>query len=81
VSVLTSRAGPAPGRQVQDTVQFEETLKGDIMIVLGIVLLIIGYLAHISILVTLGIILALVGAALYVLGSMGHAVGGRRHYW
>jgi uncharacterized membrane protein HdeD (DUF308 family) len=51
------------------------------MIVLGVVLLIIGYVAHISILVTLGIILALVGAALFVLGSTGHAIGGRRHYW
>jgi hypothetical protein len=51
------------------------------MIVLGIVLLIIGFIAKISILTTLGLILALVGVALYVLGSMGHAIGGRRHYW
>ncbi|MFI5761758.1 DUF6131 family protein [Streptomyces sp. NPDC051563] len=51
------------------------------MIVLGIVLLAIGYLLGIAILSTLGIILVVVGAVLWVLGSVGHAVGGRRHYW
>ena len=51
------------------------------MIVLGIILIIVGFVAKISILTTIGIILALVGVALFVLGSMGHAIGGRRHYW
>lgn len=51
------------------------------MIALGIVLLIVGYLLSISILWTLGIILVVIGAVLWVLGSVGHAVGGRRHYW
>lgn len=51
------------------------------MIALGIVLLVIGYLLGISILWTLGIILVVVGAVLWILGSVGHAVGGRRHYW
>ncbi|WP_327250797.1 DUF6131 family protein [Streptomyces sp. NBC_01244] len=51
------------------------------MIALGIVLLIIGYLLGISILWTLGIILVVIGVVLWVLGSVGHAVGGRRHYW
>lgn len=51
------------------------------MIVLGLILLIIGYLAGISILWTLGIILVVVGAILWILGSLGHAVGGRNHYW
>lgn len=51
------------------------------MIALGIVLLIIGYLLGISILWTLGIILVVIGAVLWILGSVGHAVGGRRHYW
>ncbi|MCX5409339.1 DUF6131 family protein [Streptomyces sp. NBC_00335] len=50
------------------------------MIALGIVLLIIGYLLGISILWTLGIILVVIGVVLWVLGSVGHAVGGRRHY-
>ncbi|HEY6788701.1 MAG TPA: DUF6131 family protein [Trebonia sp.] len=51
------------------------------MIVLGIVLLIIGFVAKIAILWTVGIVVLLVGAALAVLGSVGHAVGGRRHYY
>jgi hypothetical protein len=51
------------------------------MIVLGIVLLLIGLLAGIPILTTLGLILAVVGAVLLLLGSMGREFGGRRHYW
>ncbi|MFD3807776.1 DUF6131 family protein [Streptomyces sp. NPDC058611] len=51
------------------------------MIALGIVLLIIGWLLGISILWTLGIILVVIGAILWIMGSVGHAVGGRRHYW
>jgi hypothetical protein len=51
------------------------------MIVVGIILLIIGFVASIPILWTLGIILLVLGAVLYLLGSMGRAVGGRRHYY
>ncbi|MEV6649375.1 DUF6131 family protein [Streptomyces sp. NPDC051219] len=51
------------------------------MIVLGIILLVIGFLTGISILWTIGIILLVAGAILWVLGSMGRPVGGRRHYW
>lgn len=51
------------------------------MIVLGVILIIIGFVADIAILQTLGVILAVIGVALLVLGSMGRAVGGRRHYW
>lgn len=51
------------------------------MIVLGVILLIIGLVAGISILWTIGIILLAIGAVLWVLGAVGHAVGGRRHYW
>ncbi|MCM1976383.1 DUF6131 family protein [Streptomyces sp. NPDC002812] len=51
------------------------------MIVLGIILLVIGYLVGIAILSTIGIILVVVGVILWVLGSVGHKVGGRRHYW
>lgn len=52
-----------------------------LVIVLGIVLLIVGYLLGISILWTLGIILVVVGVILVLLGSVGHPIGGRRHYW
>uniref|UniRef100_A0AAU2UWU4 DUF6131 family protein n=1 Tax=Streptomyces sp. NBC_00003 TaxID=2903608 RepID=A0AAU2UWU4_9ACTN len=51
------------------------------MIVLGVILLVIGYVAGIAILWTIGIILVVLGAILWLLGSVGHAVGGRRHYW
>jgi uncharacterized membrane protein HdeD (DUF308 family) len=46
------------------------------MIILGIVLLIVGFLAKIAILWTIGIILLLVGAVLAILGSMGREIGG-----
>ncbi len=50
------------------------------MIVLGVILLLIGFLAHISILVTIGIIVLVVGLVLILLGATGRAVGGRK-YW
>jgi uncharacterized protein DUF6131 len=51
------------------------------MLILGLVLLVIGFLTGVGILQTLGIILLVVGAVLWILGSMGRPVGGRRHYW
>ena len=51
------------------------------MIILGIVLLVLGLIFKISILWTIGIILAVIGLVLLLAGSMGRAVGGRRHYW
>ncbi|MEV6180476.1 DUF6131 family protein [Streptomyces sp. NPDC052016] len=51
------------------------------MIVLGIILLVVGFVTGISILWTIGIILAVIGVVLWIMGSVGHAVAGRRHYW
>jgi hypothetical protein len=51
------------------------------MIILGIILLVIGFIAKIAVLWSIGIILVIVGLVLAVLGSMGRAVGGRRHYY
>ena len=51
------------------------------MIILGIVVLIVGFLLKIAILWTIGIIILVVGLILLLLGAMGHAVGGHRHYW
>ena len=51
------------------------------MIILGIILLIIGFIAQIAIVWTIGIIVLVVGVILAVLGMVGHAVGGRRHYY
>ena len=51
------------------------------MIVVGIVLLIIGYLLKVALLWSLGVIVLIVGLVLLLLGALGHAVGGRRHYF
>ncbi|MGA9112835.1 MAG: DUF6131 family protein [Candidatus Dormiibacterota bacterium] len=51
------------------------------MIILGIILMIIGFVAALPVLWTIGIILVVVGLILWLLGSMGHAVRGRRFYY
>jgi hypothetical protein len=51
------------------------------VIVVGIILLILGFLLKIAILWTLGIIVLVIGLIMMLLGSMGRAVGGRRHYY
>ncbi|HEV7204107.1 MAG TPA: DUF6131 family protein [Jatrophihabitans sp.] len=51
------------------------------MILLGVILLIIGFVASVPIIWTLGIILVVVGAILALLGGTGRAVGGRRHWY
>jgi hypothetical protein len=51
------------------------------MIILGIILLIVGFIAKISILWTIGIIVLVIGLILLVLGMAGRPVGGRRHYY
>lgn len=51
------------------------------MIILGVLLVLVGVLADIGILTTIGVILAVVGAILAILGSTGRAVGGRPHWY
>jgi len=51
------------------------------MIALGIILLIIGFVAKIAIVWTIGIVVLVLGLIAVLLGSIGHPVGGRRHYW
>jgi Family of unknown function (DUF6131) len=51
------------------------------MIVLGIILLLIGWLANISILVTIGVIVLVVGLVFMLLGATGRAVGGRKVWY
>jgi len=51
------------------------------LIVAGIVLLLLGLLLGVGILYTIGIILIVIGAVLWIVGSTGRAVGGRRHYY
>jgi hypothetical protein len=51
------------------------------LIVVGIILLILGFLLKVAILWTLGIIVLVIGLILMLFGAMGRAVGGRRHYY
>jgi uncharacterized membrane protein HdeD (DUF308 family) len=51
------------------------------MIIFGLILLLIGFVTGIAIVWTIGVIVLVVGLALWLLGSMGHAIGGRRHYY
>jgi hypothetical protein len=55
--------------------------RSDTMIVLGLILLLIGLFAKISILTTIGIVLLVIGAVLFLLGATGRAVGGRKHWY
>lgn len=50
------------------------------VIVLGLILIVCGYLLPIPLLTTLGVILLIVGVVLVLLGAFGHPVGGRQ-YW
>ena len=59
------------------------------MIVLGIIPIVLGLLlpslvptfALAHVVLVLGVILLVVGLLLAMMGRMGHAVGGRRHYY
>ncbi|HWM03968.1 MAG TPA: hypothetical protein VNP92_16655 [Actinophytocola sp.] len=44
-------------------------------------LLIIGLVANISILWTIGVVLLIVGAVLAIMGGVGRRVGGRAHWF
>ncbi len=52
-----------------------------VVIVLGIVLMLLGFFLSIPLLWTLGIIVLVIGVVLFVLGSIGRQLGPRRHYW
>jgi hypothetical protein len=54
--------------------------KGTAMIVLGLILLIVGFVVGSGILWSIGILLILVGAVLSLLGLVGREIGGRK-YW
>lgn len=48
---------------------------------LGVVLILLGWLVGIGILETVGVILLVVGLVLLLLGSVGHPMGGRGHWF
>jgi hypothetical protein len=51
------------------------------VILLGVLLLVLGFVLGINILWTLGIVLLIIGVVLLILGSAGHPVGGRNYWW
>jgi hypothetical protein len=48
------------------------------VIILGVILLVVGFLLHIPVLYTIGIVVAVIGIVFLILGAMGRAVGGRK---
>ena len=51
------------------------------MIVLGVILLIIGFIAKVPIIWTIGVVLVVIGAVLALLGTAGREIGGRSHWY
>lgn len=51
------------------------------MIIIGLVLMLIGFLTKIVILWSVGIVVALIGLVLLLLGAAGREIGGRKHYF
>ena len=51
------------------------------MIILGVVLMLIGFIAAIPILWSVGIVIAVIGLVLLLVGMGGREIGGRRHYY
>lgn len=50
------------------------------MITIGMILVLLGIVASIPVLTTVGVVLAVVGAGLWLLGTLGRPLG-RAHYW
>lgn len=50
------------------------------MIILGVILVVLGFVLNISILWWIGALLVLVGVVFWILGATGRAVAGRK-YW
>jgi len=46
-----------------------------------VILALLGLLLSVPILWIIGLVLIVVGAVLWIAGSVGHEVGGRRHYY
>ena len=51
------------------------------MIVVGVILLILGFVFHINWLWVLGIVLLVIGAVFWLLGAVNRPIAGRRHWY
>jgi len=79
--LLSTKPGANHIAQPTATVEVADEKCGGDVIIVGVILLIIGLLAGIPILWTIGIVVLVIGAILWILGSLDHAVGDRRHYY
>lgn len=70
-----------PGAALEDRWAVPAAERNCLVIVLGIILLIIGFIAKIVILWTIGIILLVIGLILALLGFAGREIFGRRHWF
>ncbi len=70
---MRSAGSPATAQRVDE--------GGGRVLILGLILLIIGWVTGIGILTTIGIVLLVIGAVLWILGATGRPVGGRRYWW
>ena len=61
--------------------QLRHRTRGVLMIIVGIILLVAGLLIHMPVVLYIGIVVLAVGLVLRLMGSRGHAVAGRRHYF
>jgi hypothetical protein len=79
-ALLTGRRAPPMFGfdQFGNSSQDHTTSDRSTMIILGIILLLIGYFTGLSILYTIGGILVVVGIVLWILGAVGRPVGGRK---
>jgi membrane-bound ClpP family serine protease len=67
------QAGPATAQPIQEREQQ--------MIVLGVILILVGYLLPVpAIIASIGWVVLVIGVVLLILGQVGRPVGGRR-YW
>lgn len=51
------------------------------MIIIGLIMLLLGFVLGIPLLWTLGVIVLIIGLVLLIAGQAGRQVGGRNHYW
>jgi fatty-acid desaturase len=51
------------------------------VIALGVVLLVLGLIFSVPILTYIGVVALVIGAVFWILGALGHAVGGRRVWY
>jgi fatty-acid desaturase len=51
------------------------------MIFLGVILVVLGLVFSIPVVMYIGVVALVVGAVFWILGAMGHAVGGRKAWY